>query len=731
MVRETSNKHYNRRRDVRFLHRRWQVLLFALAASAFSLSAYWYQQRYHPVLLESMDQRSRDVVFRLRSPPQPPAEVAIVAIDERAIKDYGRWPWPRSLQGELIEKLKQFQAGTLALDIVFAQPYTDAAEGVQQDSALIEALRIPGTPVVGGYFFRPYKSRLSDDTALEQLYENRVKIKLVTEGGHLNDVPLYEFAETNQPHIAEHLDGLGAFNRETDVDGLVRRAPLILRYQDEVFPSLALRALAVYAGVSEGLVAAPEGITEVRLDTFGIPVDEKGRLTANFYNQNEQQSGIAMYSAADVLNGVVGVPELAGRLVFVGVTEIGIADLIPTPVNPVFPGVAMHATIAANILQEEYLYRNWDTVLIDIALIALIPLIGVLTLALLKRLWQMLLTSLVFVAILGGLFYWLVAYKSQLVSLLYPSAAMLTAFIAFGIYYVLTSQRTTKFLTGAFGSYVSPDVVDQLLAQPDSLGISGERREVTVLFSDIRNFTGISEQLPPERVVEMLNRYFDSMTNTVLAHKGTLDKYIGDAIMAIFNAPLSIPDHQVLAADAALAMQQRLVDMQAEIKASYDVDLQIGIGIHCGDVVVGNLGSSQRFDYTAVGDAVNLASRVESACKFYGVPIIVTESIQSQLNDDQVLRPLDKIQVRGKSIPVNIYELMQPTGENRRLAEQFTEMFQWYINGEFKQARQVLLDLQLNYRVDQPTQLYLQRCNEFLRQPPAVTWNGVYQAQGK
>lgn len=729
-VREAHSKQQQRNQDVRFLHRRWQVLLFAVVASALSLSAYWYQQRHHPIFLESMDQRTRDVVFRLRSPSQPPPEVAVVVIDERAIKDYGRWPWPRALQGELIQQLKQLDAGTLALDIVFAQPYNDVNEGIEQDAVLIEALQSAGAPVVGGYFFRDYKSRLSDDKALEQLYDNRVKIKLITSGGHINDIPRYEFAETNQPHIAQYMAGLGAFNRQTDVDGLVRRAPLLIRYKDEVFPSLALRALAVYAGVNVGLVAAPEGVTEVRLDTFSIPVDEKGRLTANFYARGQSSAGVAMYSAADVLNGVVGAQELAGRLIFVGVSEIGIADLIPTPVDPMLPGVVMHATVAANILQEEYLYRNWDTVLIDIALIALIPLVGVLVLASLKHLWQMLVVGSVLMMSLAGFFYWLVAYKNHLVSLLYPSTAMLMAFITFGIYYVMTSQRTTKFLTDAFGSYVSPDVVNQLLSQPESLGLSGERREVTVLFSDIRDFTSMSEQLEPEQLVEMLNKYFDEMTRIIMARNGTLDKYIGDAIMAIFNAPLNIENHQVLAAKSALVMQQHLNGMRAELNDSYGVDMHVGVGVHCGEVVVGNLGSSQRFDYTVIGDAVNVASRAQTISKFYGVEIVISDAVQQCLDKAFVVRPLDKIQVKGRTVSTNIFELMQTNEDNRYLAERFAGMFDYYVKGDFMSAKEILLSLQLKYEKDQPVQLYLQRCNEFLQKPPS-NWDGVYQALGK
>ncbi len=713
---------------VRFLHNRWQVLFFALGASLLSLATYWYQQNYHPVLLESLDQRSRDVVFRLRPAPEPPPEIAVVAIDERSVKDYGRWPWPRHLQGELIAKLKAQGAGTVALDIVFAQPYSDREVGAREDAALIRALQQPGAPVVGGYFFRGHKSRLTDGQALEQLFDNRIKRKLLRPGGRVDTVPVYEFAETNQAHIAQHMAGLGAFNRDTDLDGLVRRAPLIFSYRDELFPSLSLRALAAYAGWGEGIVAAPEGITEVKLGDFSIPVDQNGRITANFY---DQQTGIPIYSAADILNDVVGPQQLQGRLIFLGVTEIGIADLIPTPVNDILPGVMMHATVAANILQENHLFRNLDTVIIDIALIALIPLIGVLIMARLGKLSQMVLVSLLFAAVLGALFYWLVAEKRQLVSLFYPAAAMMTAFVAFGIYYVMTSQRTTRFLTGAFSSYVSPELVDQLMNSPESLGLSGDKREVTILFADIRSFTTISEQLPPERLVQLLNRYFDEMTDTILERKGTLDKYIGDAIMAIFNAPLEIRNHQRQAARSALAMIDRLQATQPEFSAKYNVDLNIGIGLHCGEAVVGNLGSSQRFDYTAIGDSVNLASRIESICKYYRVPIIITDDVQRHLNDDFLTRPLDRIQVKGKTVPTDIYELMPFRDENERLALQFKEVFNAYLKREFAAALTLLERLRQHYPDDWPVQLYLDRCQTYRDQMPPADWDGVYHAKSK
>jgi len=391
----------------------------------------------------------------------------------------------------------------------------------------------------------------------------------------------------------------------------------------------------------------------------------------------------------------------------------------------------LHATVVSNIIQGHHLYRNMDTVLIDVALIALIPLFTVLILSALRNPSYVFAGFFILLALLGYIFYYFVAHKDHLISLLYPAAATMIAFAAFQVYYMLTSQRTAKFLTGAFSSYVSPDVVEALLKQPESLGLSGERREITLLFSDIRDFTSHSEQLEPERLVELLNRYFDVMTETILERKGTLDKYIGDAIMAIFNAPLSIKNHQHQAARSALAMIEKLNAMQPELKIEYGMELHIGVGLHCGEAVVGNLGSSRRFDYTAIGDVVNLASRVESITKMYRVPIIITGSMEKHLADSFIRRPLDRITVKGKTVPANIFELMLGSEENEKLARLFGIAYQHYIDRDFRHCALLLEQLLAEFPDDGPGDLLLQRCQHYLQQPPGPEWDGVYRATEK
>ena len=711
-------------KPVRFLHSRWQALVFALLASALSLTAAWLR----PDILENLDQRSRDVVFRWKEPEAPPPDVVIVAIDESSLKAHGRWPWPRSTQARLLSALKSYEPAVLALDIVYAQMSNEACQCSEQDELLAQALGEDGADVIGGYFFRPERTGEMDQAALDLMYENRIRQKLVRAGGNQDTVPELPFVETSEAAFASQMEGLGFFNRDTDVDGLVRSMRLLLKFDGEFYPSLALRALAAYQGEEPGITLDPTGVASIRLGSAQIPVDQQGRMTVNYY---ALENGVPVYSAADVIAGEIDGENLRGKVVFVGITETGVGDLVPTPVHGLFPGVAIHATGAANILQGNFLHDDLNTVLWDVTLIALIPLISVMFMAFIGRLWQMILAMVFFSGVLGLVFYYLVAYQAQLVSLIYPAAALIIAFTAFQVYYMLTSQRTTRFLTGAFSSYVPPDVVDKLLDTPDSLGLSGEDREVTVLFSDIRGFTGMSEKLEPQKLVDLLNEFFDEMTSIIQANNGTLDKFIGDAIMALFNAPLNVENHPSHAARAALGMMDRLNELQPRLQSEYGVDLNIGIGLHCGNAIVGNLGSTQRFDYTAVGDAVNLASRVEGASKYYGVPILHTRAVNERLDDSFLSRQLDRIRVSGKMEYAEVFHLMNKSPDQQQLAEQFQAAIDNYFAMDFRAARKQFEGILSGFPDDKPARIMLERCGSFLEQPPAGDWDGVYQATSK
>lgn len=693
----------------------------AAVATLCALLVYWYQ----PLVLNNLDVRSRDLVFKLRQAPAPPRDVVVVAIDEKSVKQYGRWPWPRAVQAELIAGLKRLGASVIALDIIYLRPQDPV-----QDAALAQSLSLPGAPVIGGYFFRTEQEIPPSERSLTMLEMDRIKAVLERPGARRDTLLSFPFVEANQPELATQLNGAGFFNYIPDQDGLLRNAPLVLRYRNGLYPSLALLTLAKELGREISLSLTPEGVGSIHLGDLSIPVDSSARFMLNFYNGQAQ---IETLSAADILAGKLPPKALQDRMVFLGVTEIGIADVRPTPVDPSFPGVAIHATVVANVLQGFYLYRDNRTLLINVALMALVPLLMVWGLSALQRPIFMVAAFLATISLLWWLFYWLVAERGLLISFVYPAVAIASGYLSFQAYYSLVIQRHTRFLRQAFSSYVSPALVDEIVQDPGALKLAGAKRLISVLFSDIRGFTSVSELLPPEQLVATLNQYLDPMTEIVMDEKGTLDKYIGDAVMAIYNAPLTVPDHAERAAASALRMLDALALLNQDLEQAGSVRLDIGIGIHTGEAVVGNMGSKRRFDYTAIGDTVNLASRLEGQTKFYGVNVILSESTRAQLGERFLCRRLDRLRVVGRAQPVEIYQLFQTSDDSalRDLAKRYNQALEEYFSGRFEQAIEAFLAIAADHPEDKPTRILLQRCRRYLEEMPAPDWGGIFVAQEK
>ena len=701
-------------------HTATRAVLFGLGASLLSLLLYWLS----PAPLEQLDQRGQDFVFKLRDSQPPPPEVAVVTVDEKSIKRYGRWPWTRVLHAQLIRKLKALGVGVIALDIIYLQP-----ESPEADRALAEALEAPGAPVIGGYFFRNEKTQGDDTEALKLLYDQRIKLILKPPDVTLN-VLTFDFIETNQNYLAQHFNGQGFFNAVYDTDGLIRSVPLVVDYEDTLYPSLMLKGLSIYTGLQIGLRASLDGLNSVRLGPVDIPVDIVGKLALNFYNGERR---IPLLSASDVLDDNIDPAVVRDALVFIGVTELGIADLRPTPVDSSFPGVMLHATAAANIIQGFYLHRDNRVILINVALMATVPLILVLVLTWVRQAWTMALVFLAIVTIGCFIFYWLVAEQNYLVSFVYPTLAVAMGFIVFVTYYVLTSQRKNRFLTQAFSSYVSPALVNQLLQDPDRLSLAGEKREVTVLFSDVRDFTTISESMAPEQLAEMLNVYLDAMCEIVMNEQGMLDKYIGDAVMALYNAPLDITEHPARAAVSALQMRQRLDELNEQFIRDYGIKLAMGIGLNTGPAIVGNLGGARRFDYTAIGDTINLGARLESATKQYRVHILISETTRKGLDGRFLCRKIDRIRVKGKHTAVEIFEVMGYSGDASKidLIARFETALEKYFAGDFDGAHGDCLQILEHYPDDGPSEILRHRCELYVAAPPSADWGGVYVATQK
>ncbi|HIJ94287.1 MAG TPA: adenylate/guanylate cyclase domain-containing protein [Desulfuromonadales bacterium] len=666
--------------------------------------------------VEQVDLRLKDARFTFRGSERPTAPVTVVAIDNKSIKELGRWPWSRELTAGLISSAARQGARVIALDMVFSEP-----QGERPDRALAAAISSAGN-VIMGYFFRE-ETQTDDPLVLEQMAQSRVTSVRIAAGVEAVSLPSHEQMDANISGVAAGAAGFGYFNQISNADGLYRSLPLLMLFRGDMYPSLALAAVNRFRGNQLQVAVEPFGISSVSSGDLSIPANEQGRLSLAYYGPG---GTVATVSAADVIAGRLPKGSLQGRLVFIGVTETGIADLRATPLDPVFPGVEIHATFAANALEGRFLTRDSRTLAIEMTAIILLSLLLALVLAAVPNTaWGLAGFSVISFGYLGLNFYLFSAYRLDL-SIAYPLMPLVVTYLEGEAYRNLVVERKGRYLKKAFGSYISPELVSEIVKNPGRLQLGGEKREISILFSDIRGFTTLSEGLTPETLVKLLNDYLSPMTRIVMDERGTLDKFIGDAIMAIFNAPLDLPDHPAHACRCALRMLVGLETLNEQLTASGSPRLAIGIGIHTGEAVVGNMGADIRFDYTAIGDSVNLASRLEGLTKFYGIMIIVSEETRAKVGDAFHFRELDLVRVKGKQKPIAIFELL---AEESVRALPFADALRLYRGGDFVAALE-LFEL-LADSGDHPSVLYADRCREFLMNPPAAAWDGVYTAHSK
>jgi len=673
----------------------------------------------------AIDLKLKDTKFKIRENIKPDQRVAVVAIDTKSVNELGRWPWDRKLMARLIENLKVYGAKAICLDIVFSETSTP-----DSDKTLAESIKKAGN-VVTGYFFRQEEETKSEESFMI-LKESRVKVIRIQE--NVTEIPVITFpsVETNIPMIARSSYSSGFFNVIHDRDGIIRTANLLILFDGDIYPSLPLTGLKKYLENEIILDVAVYGIGGLYIGEKRIPVDESGRLTLNYYGS---QGSFKTIPAVDVIKNRLKPKSLKDMFILVGPTEIGIADIRATPLDPTLPGVEIHATMVSNTLQNNFLYRNAMVIGIEIIFICLFPLILAVAFTFIKRI----ITTLAFFLLIMGVYILVdfLLFKNMFLNttIIYPIISISITYLGSEAYKNLVEERHSRFLKKAFSSYVSPALVGQIIKNPDLLKLGGEKRKISVLFSDIRSFTTISERLTPEELVLLLNKYMGPMTDILLSKKGTLDKYIGDAIMAIYNAPIHVENHSIMACETALEMLDKLKEINGEFKKRGLIEIDIGIGINTGDAIVGNMGSDVRFDYTAIGDTVNLASRLEGMNKVYKTHAIVSEFTVEHIleligneNKRFYFRELDLIRVKGKEKPVKIYELLKEADQN--FLEEFTNALQIYRRCEFKKARDMFISIHERYK-DPTSTVFIERCHEFIESPLPGQWDGVYVAKSK
>lgn len=611
--------------------------------------------------------------------PLPEQPVVVVDIDEASLKAIGQWPWPRNVLAELTRKLAEAGAASVAFDVLFSEPDQSSPEQVIQrlppEQAALVAASIGAAPTHDRVFAEalaaaPSVLGLSLSGGSGELPD--LKAGFATAGDDPRPfIPRFGGAIANVPVLDEAAKGLGSINWLQDRDQIVRRVPLVLRVGDALVPSLAAEALRVGQDAGSYVLKASNasgeeafgrktGLNHVRIGAFIVPTDADGSIWLRFRPSDPG----SFIPAKTVLDGSMPADRVQGRIVLVGTSAAGLLDLRATPVDSAVPGVEIHAQVIEHILTGRTLTRPDYASGLEIAGIVGLGLLLALILPSVSAGTAAILGVLAIGGILVGGF---LAYRQLglLFDPFYPALAIGLLVIGTVLYTFRQVERARAGIRRAFQHYVAPAVVDEIIANPARLELGGEVRELTLLFCDVRNFTTLSQELTATELTRFINELLTPLSDIILRHRGTIDKYMGDGIMAFWNAPLDDPDHARHALDAARDMLIAMAGLnegwqqQAAARGRAMPEVRIGIGINTGNCCVGNLGTEQRFDYSAIGDEVNVASRLEQLSKDYGLGVIVGEQTV-QRSGSTGLVEIDRVQLRGRSGLTRIFTLVPP-----------------------------------------------------------------------
>ncbi len=704
-----------------------------------------------PAPLEALRSRTFDLYQRIKPREAALRPAVIVDIDEASLKALGQWPWPRTLLADLNTRLTRLGAAVIAYDIIFAEPDrlspAVAADSFRNlDAATREELR-----------------KLPDNDTVFADAIRQSRVVLGESGHHLPDgagkPPPVGFAMMgpdprrfllsypgligNLPVLEQAAAGRGMLTMQPEPDGIVRRVPMLMIAQDTLMPAMTLDMLRVVTRASAFRVNSnPAGVRSVAIPALDIPTDGQGQLWIHFAPYDAGR----YVSAKDVLEGRVPPERIARKLVLVGTSAVGLRDIKATPIDPAMSGVEVHAQVLESILSKSVLARPGyaigaelaTAVLFGLTIIALGPVLG--------AAMMVGLGALVSAAILAGSWV-LFAQTRMMLDATFPLLATFLIYLTLIFTNYFREQLQRHRIRTAFGQYLSPELVSQLAHSHETLTLGGEDRNMSIMFSDVRGFTTISELYKddPQGLTTLMNNFLTPLTNAIIENQGTIDKYIGDAIMAFWNAPLTDRDHEANACRAALEMLRRVevLNEQREKEALASgqrfIPIRIGVGINTGRCVVGNMGSDLRFNYSVLGDAVNLASRLEGQSKNYGVGIIIGSGTAKAIGDKFATLELDKITVKGKTEPETVYTVLGAADVARseaylRLREVFGAMLKAYRNQDFDAAEQMILrcrEAVQPFGLDRLVDIYTLRIAGFQKEAPPADWNGVFALDTK
>ncbi len=712
-----------------------------------------------PLPLQQLRNLTFDSYQRLKPREYDPnVPVVIAAIDEKSLDKFGQWPWSRTTLAQLTDRLTELGAVAVAFDVIFAEPDRTSPVAVasnlpadpQYDAARAQLATLPDpdadfaaalarSPSVLAFAYSN-DAALSADPSIEFPYGFSI-IGTAEETYVAGKVQGAPYAILPLPALMQAAHGMGEVHAgDPDADGVIRRVPLAVAVGDKLYPTLAGDTLRVGVGGQTAQVKLTRDgfIDKMRLGEAIVPVNDRGELL--LYDTGLESK--RYISLVDVFDPSFNATRIAGHLVLVGTTVEGLKDNRATPLAPVMPGVEIHAQILEQIIDGIYLTRPYDADQIEQYYLAGF---GVVLLFFLYRRSAIAGTVVLIGALVMtiGASWWQFADRGYLFDPIYPGLAAVVMFSSGTVVNYLRVEKEKRNVRTAMARYLSPILADQVSQHPEQLKLGGELRELTLMFTDIRGFTHISESLDPQALTQLMNSFLTPMTRVIQDHEGFIDKYIGDCIMAFWNAPIDVPSHAQKAILAAFDMRAELTRINAMLKENAEkedraeVELRVGIGLNSGICCVGNMGSEQRLEYSVLGDTVNIASRLESLSPAYGVDLVIGEETASGAAEFALLE-LDRVRVKGKILPIRIYtglgdRAVAATPEFQQLHDAQSRLLAHYRAKNWDQAEAALAEC----RALAPAllnglyELYEKRIAHYRVDPPPADWDGVFEAKTK
>ncbi|MDL2271784.1 adenylate/guanylate cyclase domain-containing protein [Desulfovibrio sp. OttesenSCG-928-I05] len=733
------------------------VAVISLGVIVLMLFCYIQQPRF----LRMLDHKIYDALLYAGADGMTTPYPIIIDLDEASLDAYGQWPWPRYLMAELLTRLRASGVAAVGVDILLSEADRTSPRTLREDLARHLGLDVSfaGLPEELYDFDRLLAESLDRGVVLG-MYCNfasgaALKKSAGPDGDDAAAPPAPDFP-VSPPSVSSIVRGapgaqpleryihtagqatlplplfweaapVGMINMNPDEDGVVRRLPLIGFYNDTLYVTLALRTLMAGVGVNSVTAnVGRDGLNSLRVGPFTIPVSPDGSFTVPFRGGAHT---FPYYSVKDILEGTIPVEQLQGRVAFLGTSAPGLLDIRISPLERVYPGVEVHATVTDAILAGTYLrVPPWTPGAQALAII-FCGIAASLAFGFSRPRVYILVAALLLGAAFGASVY--LFREGYVISPLYVALTITLLGAVLLMLRFWQEEKQKNVLRSAFSRYVAPEVVERITRLEGNI-FAGEERELSIMFTDIRGFTSISEKLSPQQIVQLLNRYFTPMTALVRGNRGTLDKFIGDALMAFWNAPVEVPGHPALAVKTALEMQEKLGEINASLQEEFGVVIAMGVGVHTGKAYVGNMGSEELLNYTLIGDSVNLASRLEGLCPQFGVGIVVSAEAKNACDESIAFLPLDTLRVKGKRQPVSVFAGMRPEEYAAREQELSTylDAYALYGRGEFAAAWDAFGVLSGKYPDAKLYALYLERCG-MLRENPPSEWDGVWTLKSK